>query len=142
MTPTTSATGCSALETVCTCSCEVSRCRFAALVRGLCTFHLHCRLCRCCRHRYRAYHHRNCKQQTRRCFPDIRFLNHKKKPSPFCRSRAQGNRIPGIRFCPPAKSDQTTSFSQLSSLLPCLSRKICSVVFPSRRICSGHCVLS
>ena len=32
MTPTTSATGCSALETVCTCSCEVSRCRFAAFV--------------------------------------------------------------------------------------------------------------
>ena len=69
------------------------------VVRGFCTFRLRRRLCRCCRHRYRAYHHRNCKQQTRRCFPDVRFLNHEKKPSPFCRSLAQGNRIPGIRFC-------------------------------------------
>ena len=47
-----------------------------------------------------------------------------------------------VQFCPPAKSDQTTSFSQLSPLLPRLSREICSAVFPSRRICSGHCVLS
>ena len=90
------------------------------VVRGFCTFRLRRRLCRCCRHRYRAYHHRNCKQQPHCCFPDVRFLNHEKKPSH------------STEVLPKAIANQMSSSALLQNLTKLL-------LFPNCPLCCPTC---